>query len=56
MPILENPSIMSQWYAIAVDVGVQCFQWPGHSGTNCMKEGVCNVDSLAKSWPIFLSR
>ena len=49
----ENTPITSQWYAIAADIGDQCFQWPGHSGKNSMKEGVCNVDSLAFTYNQF---
>ena len=45
--------IVEQWYAISDDTDNRCFQWPGHSGRNSMKNGVCHADTKTFSYDQF---
>jgi hypothetical protein len=44
-PASCDTPVMTQWYYIA-DSSNPCLQWPGSSGENSMKNGVCSPSSL----------
>ena len=48
-----DTTIVEQWYAIADDKNTHCFQWPGHSGQNSMKNGYCHAGSKTFSYDQF---